>query len=193
MARLFDIEKNKIVLNPDVLAIPAIGKIWKRDKTKDKAQAIKELSYIVFLCDFHSPYKDLRGGEKERLIRKDIFEDSKWKPDDDIRKAIDVYIRNQVTPSMRLLQSAKIAIEKVSEWFEKVDLAEEDVMGKLKYSANDVSRNLKEIGNIVKSLNNLEKQVRLELEESNARGNNEIGYFEDPDETDEIDSTFEVD
>jgi len=135
----------------------------------------------------------LRGIEKELLIKEDIFKNKDWKPDKEIEEAKKVYTRLQITPSMRMLQSAKIAIEKVAEWFENVDLEEEDTFGKLKYSANDVSRNLKEIGNIVKSLNNLEKQVRLELEETNARGNNEIGYFEDPDETDEIDSTFDID
>lgn len=193
MARLFDIERNKIIPSPDVLAIPALKKIWLRDKDKDKVNAMKDLSYIVFLCDFHSPYKDLKGLEKEKLIIEDVFKDKKWQPDDDIKAAIKVYNKLQITPSMRMLQSAKLAIEKVADWFESVDLKEEDVMGKPKYSANDVSRNLKEIGNIVKSLNNLEKQVRLELEETSARGNNEIGYFEDPDETDEIDSTFETD
>lgn len=192
MARLFDLERNKIVLNPDILAIPAIKKIWQRDKTKDKIKAIEELSYIVFLADFHSPYRDLKGIEKEKIIIEDIFGDTNWRPDDDIKKAVKVYIRNQISPSMRLLQSARVAIEKVSDWFERVDLEEEDTFGKPKYSANDVSRNLKEIGNIVKSLGNLEKQVRMELEESNARGNNEIGYFEDPDETDEINTTFET-
>jgi hypothetical protein len=193
MARLFDIDKNKIVLNSDILAIPALKVIWDRDKSKVKDKAMKELSYIVFLCDFHSPYKDLKSNDKEELIIQDIFNNKKWKPDNEIKEAIKVYNKLQITPSMRMLQSAKVAIEKVADWFEKVDLEELDSYGKFKYSANDVSRNLKEIGNIVKSINNLEKQVRSELTESNARGNNIIGPFEEPDDTDEIDSTFEAD
>jgi hypothetical protein len=60
------------------------------------------------------------------------------------------------------------------------------MMGKPKYSATDLTRNLKEVGSIVKSLSNLENQVKLELEEQSVRGNAEIGYFEDPDKDDEV-------
>lgn len=191
MARLFDIDKSKIILNPDVLAIPALKKIWDRDKTKDKEKAMKELSYIVFLCDFHSPYKDLRSDEKEKIIKNDIFGDDNWKGDKSIEEAIEIYNRLQITPSMRMLQSSKIAVEKVAKWFEEVDLTKEDGFGKLLYSATDVSRNLKEIGSIVKSIASLEKQVKTELTEVSVRGNNTIGYFEDPDESDEINTAFE--
>ena len=193
MARLFDIDKNRVTLSSDVLAIPALKKLWDRDKTKDKERAFKELSYIVFLCDFHSSYKDIRSDEKEPMIKEDVFGDKNWKPDNLVEAAKEVYNRLQITPSMRMLQSSKIAVEKVAKWFEEVDLTKEDSFGKPLYSATDVSRNLKEIGSIVKSIANLEKQVKTELTEISVRGNNAIGYFEDPDETDELDTSFEVD
>jgi hypothetical protein len=193
MARLFDIDKNRIVPDPNVLAIPAMRKLWDRDKHKDKINALKDLSYVVFLHDFHSPYRDLRWEEKEKVIITDLYKDNKWTPDSDILEACEIYKKLQITPSMRMLTASKKAIEKMSDWFETFDFNETDMFGKPKYSANDLSRNLKEIGNIVKSLTSLERQVRLEIEEQTSRGNNEIGVFEDPDEDDEIDNTFDVD
>lgn len=189
MARLFDIERNKIVPDANILAIPAIKKIWNRDKTVEKASALKDISYIVFLCDFHSPYKDLHELEREKHIISDLF-DSTWKPDKDIKAAVVLYKQLQETPSMRLLNTARNTLDKLSDYFNQIDFSEEDIMGKPKYSANDLTRNLKEVGNIVRSLANLEKQVRLELEEQSVRGSSEIGHFEEPDETDEVDNTF---
>lgn len=191
MAKLFDIEKNRIVPNADVLAIPAIKKIWVRDKTEEKETALKELSYIVFLCDFHSPYRDIREFEKESLIIKDVFK-SKWTPDNLVKEAVETYKKLQETPSMRLLNTARSTLDKLSGYFEQIDFSEMDVLGKPVYSAIDLTRNLKEVGNIVKSLVNLERQVRLELEEHSVRGGSEIMLLEDPDEDDEIDNTFET-
>lgn len=189
MARLFDIERSKIVPDANVLAIPIIKKIWTRDKTKDKEIAFKELSYVVFLCDFHSPYRDIRESERESLIINDIF-GKEWKPDKLVKEAVNTYKKLQETPSMRLLDTARLTLDKLSGYFEQIDFKETDMMGRPVYSAKDLTSNLKEVGNIVKSLVNLEKQVKLELEEQSVRGNTEIGLFEDPVEDDEIDTTF---
>lgn len=190
MARLFDIERNRIVPDASILAIPAFKKIWMRDKAKEKEQALKEISYVVFLCDFHSPYRDISDSLKKPLIIKDLFEEG-WEPDKDILKAVDTYKKLQETPSMRLLQSARKTLDKLSDYFETIDFSEEDYSGKPKYSASDLTRNLKEVGNIVKSLTMLETQVKLELDNSNVRGNSEIGFLEDPDQDDEIDTSFD--
>lgn len=179
MARLFDIDRNRIVPDPNILAIPAMKKIWNRDKSKEKETALKELSYIVFMYDFHSPYRDLLQRDKEKTIIQDVFGES-WKPDEIIVNAIKVYKKLQVTPSMRLLETSRNSIDKLSDYFDKIDFNATDDWGKPLYTAQDLVRNVKEVGNIVKSLVNLEKQVKLELEEQSVRGDNEIGYFENP-------------
>lgn len=186
MAKLFDIERNRIVPDANILAVPILKKIWFRDKHKEKDKAFKEISYIVFLCDFHSPYRDMEENIRKQSIVEDIFDDNTWKPDKLILKGIETYKKLQETPSMRLLTSARNTLDKLSDYFDSIDFSEEDIMGKPKYSANDLTKNLKEVGNIVRSLANLEKQVRLELEEQSVRGDSEIGYFEDPDSDDAI-------
>jgi hypothetical protein len=179
MAKLFDIVGTEITLDATILAVPALQKIWDRDKTKDKAKAMKELKFIVFLCDFLSPYKDLLDDLKQKVIIEDIFKED-WEPDDTINKAIEKYRELQQTPNMRLLLSAKRNVDKLSNYFDTINFNEVDNYGKPKYSAKDLSSNLKDVGQIVKSLSMLEKQVQTEISENNVRGQAEIGPYELP-------------
>lgn len=181
MGKLFDIVKNEVQLSPDVLAIPIIKEIWDRDKNRSKDKAKKEISYIVFISDYRSPYKDVPNFEKESIIRRDIFgKSSKWEPDEVITEAVDKYKQLQKTRTMHLLDSARVAVEKLSEYFETVNFIDTDDYGKPKHSAKELASNLGTVGNIVKSLINLEKQVQSEIVEASARGGTEIGYYENP-------------
>lgn len=185
MGKLFDIINGKVVLNPTSLAVPAFKKLWERDKTKSKEKATSELEYVIFLCHYSSPYKDYNPFEKDIRIREDIFGSKDWEPDELIKAAIQQYEDLQQTTNLRLLKSAKVAAEKLADYFETIDLKALNEQGKPIYAASDITKNLKEIGNIVKSLNSLEKQVQLEQEEaSSMRGGGELGSFELPDDYD---------
>lgn len=176
---LFDIKTGKIVLSPTSLAVPAFKKIW--EGTKDKTEAEKEISYIVFKHHFKSPYKDFSDDDKEKSIKKELFGDPNWEPRDDVKKAEEEYLKHQQTTNSELLKSAKKATEELAKYFEKINFDELDKFGKPKYSAKDLSSNLGNVGNIVKSLSNLERQVMAEqLENSKIRGQSELGLYELP-------------
>ena len=49
MKYLFDLKDRKVTFSPQALMIPELKLIWDTDKTKDKIEAIKKLSYIYFL------------------------------------------------------------------------------------------------------------------------------------------------
>lgn len=181
MAKLFDIVKNEVQLTPDVLAVPAIYRLWERDKGRNKPKAKKEITYVVFLCDFKSPYKDVSYRDKEKIIRSDIFGSrSSWQPDELVKDAVERYKQLQKTRTMHLLDSARKAVEKLSEYFDTVNFIDTDDYGRPLHTAADVSRNLKEVGNIVKSLITLEKQVQSEISELSVRGDSQVGYYENP-------------
>ena len=168
--RLFDIDKGKVVINPTSLWIPELKKLWNRDKTEDKANANSEISYIVFMYDYRSPYRDYSERDREQKVRRDCFpEESDWVPDKEIQKAIKRFRELQETANSRLLKAAKIAADKLAEYFNNVDSS----------AASEIVRNLKELGTVVKSLDTLEKQVQKEqLEKNNIRGGQEVGLFE---------------
>ena len=168
--RLFDIDKGKVVMNPTSLWIPEFKKLWNRDKSEDKANASAEISYIVFMYDYRSPYRDYSERDRERKVREDCFpKKPDWVPDKEITKAIKRFRDLQETANSRLLKAAKIASDKLETYFTNVDSS----------AASEIIRNLKELGTLVKSLDTLEKQVQKEqLEKNSIRGGQEVGLFE---------------
>lgn len=169
MNKLFDIQNGKVVLNPTSLWVPEFKKLWDRDESPDKEQALRDISYIVFLYDFKSPYQAYSEKDREKRVLADFIEDKKWKPDSDVKKAISKFHDLQHTANSRLLRAAKVAADKLTEYFENADPDK----------ANDIVRNLKELAGVVKSLDMLEKQVQKEqLERNSARGGSDIGLFE---------------
>ena len=140
-----------------------------------------EISYVIFLCDYKSPYNAYNEVEKPRVIKEDFIKNSKWEPDKVILDAIKKYENLQQTTNTRLLRSAKKGAEKLAEYFEGVDFSILDDNGKPIYTAKDLASNLGAVGNIVKSLVQLERQVQSEqVEISNVRGKSGIGEYELP-------------
>ena len=170
MKKLFDIEKGKLVLNPTTLWIPEFKKLWDRDKKKNKDKAIAELSYIVFMYSYQSPYQAYSEGEREEKVRGDFLKDfPDWEPDEAVLAAINKYHELQDSISLRLLRSTKLALETIEEYFKTAN--PEDI--------TIIVKNAKELGNLVQSLDKLEKQVQKEqLEASSVRGQTEVGLFE---------------
>lgn len=180
MARLFDIVDAKIVPDTDVMAIPILKRIWDRDKTKTKELAFKEYSYIVFMCDFHSPYLNINEDIKEGMIIKDVFGTETWEPDDLIKEAIKKYEELQETRHLKMLRSYQHIEDQITSYNNKVNLEETDDFGKLKYNIKDIVSSAEKIGNIIKSISLLEKQVQTEIAENNVRGQREVGSYELP-------------
>jgi len=178
---LFDIEGGKLMLNPTNLFIPEFKALWDRDKSKTKEQAALEISYVAFMCSMASrnPYNAYSERDRKIKITNDTI---RTEPDELIEKALVRYREFQKTANTRLLAGARNAADKLAGYFEKVDFDKVDSYGKPIYSARDLSSNLKEVGNIVKSLVLLENQVQKEqLEQQAVRGGNELGMYELPD------------
>lgn len=169
--RLFDIVNGVVQMNPTTLWIPEFKALWDRDKSKDKKKATSEISYIVFMYAYTSPYSGYSEKERERKVKLDCFGKlaEEWKPDEYVKKATKKFLSLQETPTLRLLKAANIALDKIKEYYDNVtpDMA------------NEIIKNTKELGSLVKSLDILTRQVEKEqLENSNVRGGQSIGLFE---------------
>lgn len=179
--KAFDIQGDKVTFNEEFLAVPEINRIWSKDKSKNKAKAIKQLSFIVFLCDERSinPYSGMSEDLRTEVLEGDFLDGKDHSEDKDVVDAIVKLKFLLETTSTRLLVSAQSAADKLSGWFNKVNFDLVDDNGRPKFSASELARNLKDVGNIIKSLKELERQVRKEQSEDNtARGGSEIGIFE---------------
>ena len=179
MASLFDLKGGQIVLNAESLAVPIFNKIWKRDKSKSKDRANKEIAYIFFMCDFNSPYMAYPGNKKRDIILNDFMKDPKWKEDKEIKEAMNKYLEFQETHTMRLMKAAKGAADKLAMYFEDIDFKEMGDNGRPLYNAKDVASNLEKVGSIVESLDKLENKIKKEIKaDSRVRGGGDIGLYE---------------
>lgn len=177
--KLFDIQAGKVVMNPTILWVPEFRTLWDRDKSKHKEQAVNEISYIVFLYDFRSPYMAYPIGERELRIKKDYFKSEDWVPDEQIKAAVAKYKELQTSPISRLLQSAMDTCDKMTDYFNGIDFKKVDHNGKPIYTLKEVSSVMKDIGDIVSSLESLKDKVeREQTERGSIRGGTGIGMFE---------------
>lgn len=112
---LFKLENNLLVLDKDSLrGVPEFKKILERDRGSEgdsqgrlKLRAWKEFYYIYYIADFRSNGNLAGFNDKELHLRgvKEADLEATFKPDDDIRKAIEVYKQTllEITPSYTLL------------------------------------------------------------------------------------------
>ena len=181
--KLLDLKNSKVIISPEALMIPEFKSLWEKDESEDKEEALKELSYVYFTCDYKSPYLTSMGKDRVRLaVAKDFMKDSHYKPGLDIEEAIEKYKDLQVTPSMRLLEASIRTVYNLTNYLENVDLQERDKNNKPIYKPTDVTNSLKSIGGIVESLNKVQEQVeREQTSKGTLRGQRQKGNREDPD------------
>jgi hypothetical protein len=144
---------------------------------------MREISYITFLFDLSAdnPYRGYTEYERDTVLKKDLFGNLDWEADSAVKDAIDRFKKLMETTNTRVLLGAKKAAEELAKWFEQIDFTKVDGYGKPIFSARELSSNLKEVGNIVKSLGLLEEMVRREqIEKTMSRGGADIGMYEIP-------------
>ena len=154
MERLIELtNEGTITIHPEIAGIKAYSDIWERDNSKGKHIAIKELSYIWYLCsmDKRNPYKEyVDPKDRELRIITDVFgEGTSWKPDKLLVLAKSQFIKNNYTFNAQYLKSALSAAEKTKGYFDNVDYDEVSPTGTYKYKVKEVISALKETSNII--------------------------------------------
>jgi len=180
--KLFDIENNEVIINPEIRIIPEVNAVIKKDKDRFKRLALKELAFIYFYCDYKSDCYYLEEPTRtiEALKLSGLDKVDKWKIDDVVKACIEFYEINQESTSIKLLKSARIGADKISKYLIDVDLSELDGNGKLVHKASDVGTAINNIAKILNSLNALETQVKIDkMESSIIKGGGIQGDFED--------------
>lgn len=179
---LFELENNTVKFAPILLTIKEFKKLWARDRTVEKKQAVAELSYIFFMIDYKSIYRSYDEEERKERIIEDLVDGNKINlKDEDLLAAIEKYKELIITPSIALLDDAECAIFKIRKYFREVDLTELDDKGKPIYTARDLIANVKSVGDVAEALRKTREQVEKEQNElGRVMGNETIAMFEDP-------------
>ena len=179
--KLFDIKGEDIILNAQTLGIPSFKAVYERDKSKGKKRAYQEISYVTFLCDntTDNRYRGYSEEERVRVLKRDFIKDVEWVPDELVLQAIESFRELQKTPTSKLYESALNGANKLAGYFQNINFEIMDNEGRPIHSAKELAQNLAAVGNIVKSLKQLEAVVRQEQQDATtARGGSEITEFE---------------
>lgn len=178
--KLVHLENYQVVADDELLLLTPFKKIYKKDKARDKSGFFEFLTIIYFTYDPRSDYSYIVN-EEDRLkevCESNGYEIRKFTPEE--LTCIELYKKLTTTLSQKLLRSTRIAVDKVSEFLENVDLYATDEKGKPLYTLNTITAAIKQVPQLAKDLQDAEKAVAKEIvEEGRARGGNKKTLMED--------------
>lgn len=180
MIKLFRFDNYKLTISEEAFTIKVFADIWNRDKSKDKSVAIAELGFVYHFCDPRSDYQSIVSKtERQKAIIEGEGLKKTWKPDDIVKNAINYYCQFKPIAS-HLLESTRIAVDKVRKFLEEIDLNATDNNGKPLYTINNIINAIKESMKLVKEVDAAEKALNIELKSiGKMRGGAEKSLMED--------------
>lgn len=180
MLEVFIIEDGVVKPTPQILLISPFKEIWERDKSTKKDKARDELAFIEFMVSplKNNPYKDYdEDSRRDKLMDKFNVD-----PDELIEKGIQLYkeFLYEDSFSYQFLISAREGAMGVKDFFSdsKNKLAERTKSGTMLIKPKEITSALRDVEEVLKNLENLEKRVHEEMKKSKTISNREIGHFE---------------
>lgn len=169
---MFDIQGDKIKLSPDELGIPPFREFY--DLAQDKSKALKEIEYVIWLNKWNTPYEAYPIERRAQVVAKDVFKDENYLPSTEVNELAKRFNEFQETPGTRLLAASQTAAEGLIAALNDYSKGSMDIDTAIK-----VTRILKDVGSIVKSLDIAMKQAKAEqLETGRVKGGGIIGLYE---------------
>ncbi len=176
--RLFMLDKEyKVLWEPQVALLTPFAAILKRDKSKDKIRANKELAFIYFFCDIKSDYMfHTDAEERTKAIKADLTMSKTWKIDKIVQTAIDYYKKMSRSVTANILEHSTYVANKVAlKLKEAVDKDNLDIA-----ELDKLLGGIKKIPEVIRALKAAEREVLKEIEEAqDSLGSKEKAFFED--------------
>ncbi len=181
MTKIVNIDNGVMSPTEEILQIDPFKTIWKRDKNNHKTSALADFRFIEFMVSplKSNPYRDLDTEEKAEVIISEIFSGD-YKPDKKVLEGIDIYRKwiYEYSFSYKFLESAKVGAKELIKFFTTLNINERTNAGTAVYKPSDLTRALKDVEDIIKNLNGLEKRVFEEIKEVRIKGNKDINPLE---------------
>jgi hypothetical protein len=182
---IFIVHENLVVPTPEILTIKPFKDIWDSDTTKKKDIAISKFSYIEFMCSYkkNNPFIGYSNLEERSNKILEVLPVSDGVLDDDnVLLAIEWYndTQTKASPAIRFYNASVHAADKMKDFLNTIDLTTTTPRtGAPLYKLADITRGLKDVADVVKTLNSLKAKVYLEIfEDSKGKSGREINYFE---------------
>lgn len=176
---LFELKNYQLTFSPQALSLKPFRDIWDMDFSKDKELAIKELSYIYYMCDDRSDFMyELDELERSKNIIVDLQMPSGWRVSTEVDRAMEFYLENSKTTSTELLRSTRGVIKKISGFLDSLNPDERDKGGKLIFSISQIVSSVEKMPKLLKALNEVEKEVIKEKNIKAQSGQRDHSVFE---------------
>ena len=128
----FLLKDGVLTVEDQIWGLEPFKKILKRDKSRNKDLAIKEMLFIYYYTDIKSDYLIIDSKFRKEEIIKDIGLPDGWKIDSTMQEAINLYEERSLTVIGKLYKNALLAANDISEYLTKTKelLEERDERGK---------------------------------------------------------------
>lgn len=178
----FILREGSLTVEDQLWALLPFKAILKRDKSRTKEHAFKEMLFIYYYVDIKSDYLIMEDKERILEIKRDIGLDDSWKVDSIIQDAIDFYEKRSLTVIGKLYKNALLASNDISEYLTKTKelLEERDDKGKPVNTLISIVSGISKIKTVMQDLKAAEKELIKEKVETEGRmkGAREMGMFE---------------
>lgn len=172
---MFDLIEHKIVISPSALNIPEFKDLWRRDKKRSKVDAFSELSYVYYMVDFKSEYRNYPESKREDKIKEAFCKATlgeKWKPDQKVINAIRKYSEMQQTASLRYLIAVEGQLDEITNFLNTGEPISDD-------NIKDRVAAMDKANKILLDLPKLKESVKKDISQtSKIRGGGDIGLYE---------------
>ena len=178
--KLFRYEGYNLTISEEAMMLKPFKDLWRRDKSKGKDKALQELAYIYFMEDSRSDYQIyVDKEERSRQVKLGEGMPESWKPDKMVTDAQEFYAGFKSEAAL-LLEDIRVAITKLREFIKTIDLSAVDDKGKPIYTLNTYTATIKQIPELITSLDEAEKSIHKEaITSDKVRGSVEKAMFED--------------
>lgn len=178
--KLIHLENFEVKFEEELFLLAPFKKVLKKDKNRDKRDFMEFLTILYFTYDPRSDYMYIVD-EDERLnevCASNGFKLPKFTEDE--LNCIELYRKLTRTTSQSALDATREGIKKVEDYIHRVNLFEEDDKGKPKYDVAKLTTAMKQMPELAKQVQEMEKAVLKELQESGrARGGNNKTLMDD--------------
>ena len=179
--QLIEVENFEMRITEEFFLAKPLRQLYNKYYEKDNEKFMEYISVIYHYTDPRSSYSYIIDDD-ERLQEIVIQEglSKGFKLTKELQECIECYKTHVITLSYRLLQSTKIAIDKLSNYLEKIDFNEKDNNGKPVYTISTLTQAIRQIPQLSKDLLEAEKIITKEIEETGrVRGTAEKSFFDD--------------
>jgi len=178
---LFEIKNFVVTFSPQALELAPFKEIWDNDTSKDKRNALKELSYVYYMCDDRSDYiYELDDEMRSDNVIQVLNMDPNWIIPKYIGEAMDYYRKQSETTSTKLLRSTRNVVQKISKFLDDIDPNERDKRtNKPVFNIAQIVASVEKMPKLLKALNEVEKEVIKEKAINTQNSNRDTGVNDD--------------